>query len=236
LRKLFPTHRIWQKPVFRTDKYAEFETELQATLPVGQPQDRRLEAAVPLVASTLNGGFKSLHSKIDSVASDLRMLKEQGLFTTGKKIVLSVVDEDRGSVGIENVRPQVSSGVHAQVLSRGQPSQASPELSRTLRLSRSIQSVVKLWREYTVGIGGQVSVQEAEERFGKKWRADPTENRFFSRRKAFYDAIMLYASKQRVSSERAAGDLEKKRLEAGESLNTFGKHVRRLVQEMSDRR
>jgi len=56
LRKLFSTHRIWQEPVFRTDKYAEFETELQATLPVGQPQDRRLEAAIPLVASTLNDG------------------------------------------------------------------------------------------------------------------------------------------------------------------------------------
>ena len=40
----------------------------------------------------------------------------------------------------------------------------------TYQLSRGILTILDLWREWTVGLGGQLSVEALDERWGLRWR------------------------------------------------------------------
>ncbi|KAJ8576632.1 hypothetical protein ON010_g2575 [Phytophthora cinnamomi] len=136
----------------------------------------------------------------------------------GTKLVISLAD---------NVElPQRRGAVDAHGTLDSQPAERSTRAE--LRLSRSLLTVHEIWIEYTRGIARPISVCEAEQRFGSMWRKDHAENRFFSRRLIFYDAIKTFAAKRQTSEETAAEELEKKRKETLESLNRFGKIRRKL--------
>ena len=49
-------------------------------------------------------------------------------------------------------------------------------------MSRTIQTVEDLWREWTVGLGGNPSIQSLEDSHGAKWRPEQKERTFFSRK------------------------------------------------------
>ncbi|KAK1946457.1 hypothetical protein P3T76_002010 [Phytophthora citrophthora] len=74
-----------------------------------------------------------------------------------------------------------------------------------------------------------MSVSEANRRFGSKWRKDPTEARFYLRRKKYYDAIESVAPKNDTSTEKAAEELELARQEANQSLNAFVKTLHTFI-------
>jgi len=58
----------------------------------------------------------------------------------------------------------------------------------TYHLSRGITTIPDLWREWTVGLGGQLSVEALDERWGSRWRHG-AESQFYSRRKVIIDEI-----------------------------------------------
>ena len=74
-----------------------------------------------------------------------------------------------------------------------------------------------MWREWTVGLGGQQSVEALDERWGSRWRYG-AEFQFYSRRKVIIDEI-----KRLVAGGREVVDvvdsLEEQRLTAKASLS-----------------
>jgi hypothetical protein len=87
----------------------------------------------------------------------------------------------------------------------------------TYQLSRCITTILDLWREWTVGLGGQLSVEALDERWGSRWRCG-AEFQFYSRRKVIIDEI-----KRLVAGGREAIDvvdsLEEQRLRSKASLS-----------------
>jgi Transcriptional activator of glycolytic enzymes len=87
----------------------------------------------------------------------------------------------------------------------------------TYQLSRGITTIPDLWREWTVGLGGQLSVEALDERWGSRWRRG-AEFQFYSRRKVIIDEI-----KRLVAGGREAMDvvdsLEEQRLGSKASLS-----------------
>jgi len=87
----------------------------------------------------------------------------------------------------------------------------------TYHLSRGITTIPDLWREWTVGLGGQQSVEALDERWGSRWRHG-AEFQFYSRRKVIIDEI-----KRLVAGGREVVDvvdsLEEQRLTAKASLS-----------------
>lgn len=57
-----------------------------------------------------------------------------------------------------------------------------PAVVPAYRMSRTLTTIVDLWREYTTGIGGGPAVKELEGQFRSSWRSSEGEKRFFLRR------------------------------------------------------
>jgi hypothetical protein len=87
----------------------------------------------------------------------------------------------------------------------------------TYQLSRGVTTILDLWREWTVGLGGQLSVEALDERWRSRWRCG-AEFQFYSRRKVIIDEI-----KRLVAGGREAIDvvdsLEEQRLRSKASLS-----------------
>ena len=87
----------------------------------------------------------------------------------------------------------------------------------TYHLSRGITTIPDLWREWTVGLGGQLSVEALDERWGSRWRHG-AEFQFYSRRKVIIDEIKRLAAGGRAAID-VVDTLEEQRLRAKSSLS-----------------
>ena len=87
----------------------------------------------------------------------------------------------------------------------------------TYHLSRGITTIPDLWREWTVGLGGQLSVEALDERWGSRWRHG-AEFQFYSRRKVIIDEIKRLAAGGRAAID-VVETLEEQRLGAKASLS-----------------
>ena len=64
------------------------------------------------------------------------------------------------------------------------------------RMSRTLQTIPELWREWTVGLPGQPSIEQLDAQYGASWRSGPaaaSERQFYSRRKTLITEIRRLA-------------------------------------------
>jgi hypothetical protein len=87
----------------------------------------------------------------------------------------------------------------------------------TYHLSRGITTIPDLWREWTVGLGGQLSVEALDERWGSRWRHG-AEFQFYSRRKVIIDEIKRLMAGGREAVD-VVDSLEEQRLRSKASLS-----------------
>ena len=94
------------------------------------------------------------------------------------------------------------------------------------RMSRTIQTIPDLWREWTVGFQGQPSVEKLDELYGADWRSGPdatAERQFYSRRKTLINEIRRLAAVEDPSygnpHEIVVARLEAERRQAKASLS-----------------
>ena len=83
-------------------------------------------------------------------------------------------------------------------------------------MSRTIQTIPELWREWTVGLQGQPSIERLDELHGSSWRSGPTaasERQFYSRRKTLITEIRRLASARRAPPDEEAYQIVVKQLE-----------------------
>ncbi len=84
------------------------------------------------------------------------------------------------------------------------------------KMSRTIFTITDTWREWETGILPEMlAVKTLEERYGTKWRRNPTETKFFNRRKRIIDAVDKIRHAKGWSGAIAAGVLEGKRVQSG---------------------
>jgi Transcriptional activator of glycolytic enzymes len=79
------------------------------------------------------------------------------------------------------------------------------------------EPIPDLWKEWTVGLGEQLSVEALDERWGSRWRSGP-EFQFYSRRKVIITEIKRLVAGGREAME-VVDSLEEQRLRAGASLS-----------------
>ena len=87
----------------------------------------------------------------------------------------------------------------------------------TYQLSRGISTIPDLWREWTVGLRGQLSVEALDERWGSRWRHG-AEFQFYSRRKVIIDEIKRLMAGGREAVD-VVDSLEEQRLRSKASLS-----------------
>jgi hypothetical protein len=95
------------------------------------------------------------------------------------------------------------------------------------RMSRAVQTIPELWREWTVGLQGQPSIERLDELHGPSWRSGPaaaSERQFYSRRKTLITEIRRLAAAIRAPPDEEAYNtvvlqLEDERRRAGASLS-----------------
>ena len=94
------------------------------------------------------------------------------------------------------------------------------------RISRTIQTIPDLWREWTVGLQGQPAIEKLDELYGSDWRSGPdaaAERQFYSRRKTLITEIRRLAAVEDPSQgdpyEIVVAQLEEERRQAKASLS-----------------
>ena len=247
LRELFPEHPIWKADVFASEAYQAFAVKIAAASESGEdPEDLQIKKSLPILydrMSTLREDVKqSVKQEVKAVFSEINELKGAVLdFTTGKKsftVFANSEDSRRTSSqshgttvtrpGVESILQRPESDILTSSDSAISPSPArfDPTLDPIkYRFSRTITTVVDLWKEWSIGLESGPSIQQLDSTWGAKWK-DQNERQFYSRRLPIVKAIQQrYASGKATSLQEAAVQLETLRLQGGESmsLNKFGK-------------
>ena len=94
-------------------------------------------------------------------------------------------------------------------------------------MSRSAQSVERLWEEWTVGLNGQPSIRALDSRWGNRWRAGrQRELQFYSLRLEVIREIQRRAKAQRSSEEQAMVSLHLQQQQMGCSVDRLCKQLR----------
>jgi len=245
LRQLFPEHPIWKADVFASEAYQAFAVKIAAASESGEdPEDLQIKKSLPILydrMSTLREDVKqSVKQEVKAVFSEINELKGAVLdFTTGKKsftVFANSEDSPRTSSrshgttvtrpGVESILQRPESDILTSSDSTISPARFDPTLDPIkYRFSRTITTVVDLWKEWSIGLESGPSIQQLDSTWGAKWK-DQNERQFYSRRLPIVKAIQQrYASGKASSLQEAAARLETLRLQGGESmsLNKFGK-------------
>jgi hypothetical protein len=95
------------------------------------------------------------------------------------------------------------------------------------KMDRQINTVNRLWVDWTRGYAGQPSIVELDRRWGSRWRTgDRAEIQFYSLRLEIIKEIKQRASNQRLSEEMAMWQLHNEQLRMGYSIDKLCKWLR----------
>jgi hypothetical protein len=95
-------------------------------------------------------------------------------------------------------------------------------------MSRAIQTVEELWREWTEGLHPNPSIDRLDSRYGVTWRKkDNAEATFYSRRKIIIQYLRTIIAKTRIDSSAAIQRLETVRKRHRWSLSRLSRQIKK---------
>jgi len=233
-RREYPDHDIFNNPLFETLEYKQFEEDVATAVGAAREVDPQLVAiqkAIPAVCDrlrTISGvvqtGLEGNDSSIQRVEGRIAALENVvNDFCSGAFNLTFTPGSRRAqeSLPLCSLPPfRLPAAAAAPSFGPAPAPTAIQSLAAqppTYHLSRDVTTIPDLWREWTVGLGGQQSVESLDERWGSRWRHG-AEFQFYSRRKVIIDEI-----KRLVAGGREAIDvvdsLEEQRLTAKASLS-----------------
>ena len=256
LRPMFPSHPVWEHPLFETPAYRAFAAEvLVAHAKTEVPEDLQLRTAMPVVEERLSTLQQVIGGKVDywghrnSVKLDIvdghlqDML--QGRFewtlTPTRRInpappaAAAVQSNSTGLPAAEaaSIDLQLQTASIATfpnfpdlVASNAADSAPSPP---DFSMSRTLTTVAEAWQEWTAGIAGRPSIQSLDDAWGPAWRKLQKEKMFYCRRKVLINEIRKRAAGGDPC--RAVSDLEQIRLQGRRSLDALQKLLNRQQKE-----
>jgi hypothetical protein len=94
-------------------------------------------------------------------------------------------------------------------------------------MCRSIKTVEALWRKWTVGLRGQPSIGELDNRWGPRWRSGrQSELQWYSLRLEIINEIERTARSRRISEENAIWAFDYEQRRTGGSIDQVCKWLR----------
>lgn len=214
-----------------------------------------IEKAIPSVnehlrsmTSVIQTGQAAHAASLANVVAELNELKERTndflagsfslTFTPGRSKMLpqgfdsaglprqrtppSPLDLCRPTINLGGPPPAVATAMEQQ-----QQQHAAAAFVPSYKLSRQVNTIPDLWREWTVGLGSLPSVRELDAAYGSRWRSS-SERQYYSMRKVLIDEIVARAGgiEDAAALEAAVASMEEERLRARFSLDKVIKLVK----------
>jgi len=238
LRREYPQHDIFKDALFETTEYLQFEEAVAVAVGTAREEDPQLaviQKAMPAVCDRLRTIAGVVQTGLEANDISTQRINTSIQRIEGRMSALENVVSDfcNGAFNLTFTpgsrraqEQQQLPRLHLPTAGMPTPTELMPALTAiekltpgplTYQLSRAITTIPDLWREWTVGLGGQLSVEALDERWGSRWRHG-AEFQFYSRRKVIIDEI-----KRLVAGGREAVDvvdsLEEQRLRSKASLS-----------------
>ena len=198
LREAFPHHPLWLHCVFHHPAYQAFATQMKSSCPVSGEESTqnisvRIQQAMPELVDNLQlinnrildqsriqeQNTTQIKSQMNTLSERLQVLTTGGLMVRlemtphGPPTVVPLVSPSPRSPP----SPSLFSAPSAQLQSLQTPPLQPPLQSLDsaappqYRMRRDIRTVEQLYREWTVGLQGSLSILELNRRYGPRWRA-----------------------------------------------------------------
>lgn len=235
----FPKHPIFQDPLFGTTEYKQFELDVRNAVAVAVKEDPytiAIQKAIPAVSDRLRTMTGVIQNGQVTHAQGLRSL--ESLIVGQMEQLTNTLTEVQGGCFTFQFTPRNQLNATANALPTGAtfgPAAPAPlpveKLAKAAekpqyRMSRTVQTIPELWREWTVGLQGQLSIEKLDELYSSDWRSGPdaaAERQFYSRRKTLINEIRRLAAVEDPSRgdpyEIVVARLEEERRQAKASLN-----------------
>lgn len=233
LQSEYPQYILFTAQAFATEEWKVYTERVRAGCEgssIAPTKNLLLEQAVPEIASTLVAGtqaivaqnkhfYQSLSNQIARVDANVNSI------TSGQVVIdLSLLRGSSGTLSTPS-NPGPSTTPAAEPSNSLNPNVTFPAqmaLSSSPPSGIEIQSggppsyrfannrtVSDLWREWTIGLCGNPSIQALEERWGHKWRKEQSQRAFFSRRKFIIDNIRDWKNSRNIAEEEAVLAMER---------------------------
>ena len=257
LRRDFPTHPIFQHKVFQMPEYLAFVRTMEQALEIDQPlpQDVLVRQALPVLTERVSLLEESLRRTTEMWSS--KIYDEQisqrtafsDVFNGATPIHLNIPNLNLSrTVAVRSVVPAVtatasvsssssplllqlpasSTSVESQSVSSLPDSSVRPDGSLLYQMSRAIQTVEELWREWTEGLHPNLSIDLLDSRYGVTWRKkDNAEATFYSRRKIIIQYLRTSITKLRIEPNAAIHRLETIRTRHRWSLSRLSQQIKK---------
>lgn len=243
LRRLFPSHPIWNHPVFQHTAYTTFTKEVEANHQdtEGPNQLSIFYQAMPQLADQLAAvearneqRAQELKTSIEDIAqSQSTQLRQLYLLTSGR--LTFRLDAPQLLQSLPQAQPltvTATSSNYASARASIEPatranSPALPLEPPKYRMCRALRTVESLWREWTVGLQGGPSIETLDRKWGNQWRAGrQSELQWYSLRREAIREIRRIAHAQRISEEAAMWQVNLQQQQMRCSLDQLCKRLR----------
>ena len=91
----------------------------------------------------------------------------------------------------------------------------------SLEVSKDLQSVQDVWKEYTLGWDGKPAIRTVEQKYGNAWRKPARKRKFFSMRMHIVKEIERNAQEKKITCDASAADLDLRYRAPLGSLNKY---------------
>jgi hypothetical protein len=255
LRRLFPSNPIWNHPVFQHSAYTAFAQEVEACLQDKEhpSQLSLLYQAMPQLTDYLKTvdarneqRIDSLRASINSIAQSqsLQSLQLQQLISGNLTFRLEAPQQLQllppPLPSLHTVSSSTYTSAQATPLARSPsppqgPSQLAQQQQQGLplleppkhRMCRAVRTVEALWREWTVGLQGNPSIEVLDRKWGNHWRAGrQSELQWYSLRLEVIREIRRVAQAQGTGEDAAMRQVSLQQQQTRCSLDKFCKLLR----------
>jgi hypothetical protein len=178
LQRKYPQHDIFKDALFETAEYTQFEEAVAKATGAREedPQLAVIQKAMPAVCdrlrtitSAVQTGFEGNNSSIQGIEGRMSVLENvvnnfcSGAFNLTFTPSSCRAQESLPLCSLPPIHPPTSSPSSRLMPAPAAIKSLAAQLP-TYQLSRSISTIPDLWREWTVGLSGQLSVEALDER------------------------------------------------------------------------
>lgn len=251
LRKEFPHHPIWNDPIFVRKDYKLFVDEVEHSLQVvEEPEEIKVRQIVPEISNQINllrqDVVRSLKEEKHRTACKLESVDRrlEDFFAGKFAITIHAPNAPAPRVEARTIKAMANPPFRsvAQREPAGMPgpsmsydamdvNEASyalpplqPDSPPSYQMSRTITTVMDVWREWEKGLGGNYPVINLERMYGARWRMDQSERMLFSRRKVILQELeRRRTANPNMDPEAIAEELDAVRRDLKKSLHGLTK-------------
>lgn len=253
LMRQFPESAVWSHPVFQHEDYGPYARRVAAVIEEGErpsqlavltqalpvltdylkTAEARNEAQFTKLSAALTAEIRTAEERLSGTyQSSLRDLLAGSVFRLQPPPVLASIP---APVLTTTLSPAPVSSSASWLNHSGESGESgrssrskSPEVEPPkYRMSRTVNAVSDLWREWTTGLRGGPSITALDNRWGNRWRAGrQAEVQWYSLRLEVIREIRRVAGIRRLSEESAMCFVAAEQRQSNCSLDLYCKRLR----------